>query len=58
MQPRQPAPLTFFSQLLNYLHGLGWAKLGQVNVFTAVCHFVHRGGGICFSACWDTHAPP
>ena len=24
------------------------------NVFTPVCHSVHRGGGFCLSACWDT----
>ena len=25
-------------------------------VFTPVCHSVHRGGGgVCLSACWDTH---
>ena len=36
-------------------------SLGQGNIFTPVCHSVHRGG-ICLSACWDTtprnHAPP
>ena len=29
-------------------------KLGQGNVFTGVCDSVH-GGGVCLSACWDTH---
>ena len=43
-------------------------SLGQGNIFTPVCHSVHRGG-VCLSACWDTthwtmhplpldHAPP
>ena len=28
---------------------------GQGNIFTPVCHSVHRGGGgFCLSACWDT----
>ena len=38
---------------------------GQGNVFTRVCHSVHRGGGgawggggVCLSACWDTTHPP
>ena len=31
-------------------------KLQQGNVFTPVCHSVHRGG-VCLSACWDTHTP-
>ena len=34
-------------------------SLGQGNIFTPVCHSVHRG--VCLSACWDTlwdHAPP
>ena len=31
-------------------------KLGQGNVFTGVCDSVHRGG-VCLSACWDTHPP-
>ena len=31
--------------------------LRQGNVFTPVCHSVHRGGGVCPSACWDTHTP-
>ena len=34
---------------------------GQGNIFTPVCHSVHRGG-VCLSACWDTppsrHSPP
>ena len=29
-------------------------KLGQGYVFTGVCDSVHRGGGVCLSACWDT----
>ena len=29
---------------------------GQGNVFTPVCHSVHRGG-VCLSACWDTTPP-
>ena len=29
----------------------------QGNVFTRVCHSVHRGG-VCLSACWDTTPPP
>ena len=32
-------------------------KLGQGNVFTGVCDSVHRGGGVCLSACWDTTPP-
>ena len=32
-------------------------KLGQGNVFTGVCHSVHRGEGVCLSACWDTTTP-
>ena len=31
-------------------------KLRQGNVFTPVCHSVHRGG-VCLSACWYTHLP-
>ena len=27
---------------------------GQGNIFTPVCHSVHRRGGVCLSACWDT----
>ena len=27
-------------------------SLGQGNIFTPVCHSVHRG--VCLSACWDT----
>ena len=30
---------------------------GQGNIFTPVCHSVHGGGGVCFSACWDTSPP-
>ena len=35
---------------------------GQGNIFTPVCHSVHRGG-VCLSACWDAtprsrHHPP
>ena len=29
---------------------------GQGNIFTPVCHSVHRG--VCLSACWDTNTPP
>ena len=29
---------------------------GQGNIFTPVCHSVHRGG-VCLSACWDTPPP-
>ena len=29
-------------------------SLGQGNVFTPVCDSVHRGGGVCPIACWDT----
>ena len=29
---------------------------GQGNIFTPVCHSVHRGG-FCLSACWDTTTP-
>ena len=25
----------------------------QGNIFTSVCHSVHRGRGVCPSACWD-----
>ena len=32
-------------------------KLGQGYVFTGVCHSVN-GGGVCLSACWDTHPLP
>ena len=32
-------------------------KLGQGNVLTGVCDSVHRGGGVCLSACWDTTPP-
>ena len=28
---------------------------GQGNIFTPVCHSVHRG--VCLSACWDTTTP-
>ena len=28
---------------------------GQGNIFTSVCHSVHRG--VCLSACWDTTPP-
>ena len=31
-------------------------KLGQGYVFTGVCDSVRRGG-VCLSACWDTHPP-
>ena len=27
---------------------------GQGNIFTPVCHSVHRGEGVCLSACWDS----
>ena len=30
---------------------------GQGNIFTPVCHSVHRGG-FCLNACWDTNLPP
>ena len=29
---------------------------GQGNIFTPVCHSVHRG--VCLSVCWDTTPPP
>ena len=29
-------------------------KLGQGNVFTGVCDSVHKGGGVCLSACLFT----
>ena len=29
---------------------------GQGNIFTPVCHSVHRG--VCLSVCWDTTTPP
>ena len=29
-------------------------SLGQGNIFSPVCHSVHRGRGVCLSACWDT----
>ena len=32
-------------------------KLREGNVFTPVCHSVHRAGGVYLSACWDTHTP-
>ena len=43
------------SQLLPFA-----TNLRQGNVFTPICHSVHRGG-VCLSACWDTpprHPPP
>ena len=36
---------------------LAATKLGQGNVFTGVCHSVHRGEGVCLSACWDARPP-
>ena len=30
---------------------------GQANIFTPVCHSVHRGG-FCLSACWNTTPHP
>ena len=30
---------------------------GQGNIFTSVCHSVHREGGFCLNACWDTSPP-
>ena len=30
---------------------------GQGNIFTPVCHSVHRGG-VSLSTCWDTTTPP
>ena len=30
---------------------------GQGNIFTPVCHSVHRGRGFCLNACWDTTLP-
>ena len=32
-------------------------KWGQGNVFTGFCDSVHRGGGVCLSACWDASPP-
>ena len=32
-------------------------KLWEGNVFTPVCHSVHRAEGVYLSACWDTHTP-
>ena len=29
-------------------------SLGKGNIFAPACHSVHRGGGVCRSACWDT----
>ena len=31
---------------------------GQGNVFTGACDSVHRGRGVCLSACWNTTHPP
>ena len=31
-------------------------KFAKVMFFIPVCHSVH-GGGVCLSACWDTHPP-
>ena len=31
---------------------------GQGNIFTPVCHSFCSRGGVCLSACWDTHHPP
>ena len=34
-------------------------KLWQGNIFRSVCQeFCPRRGGICLSACWETHTPP
>ena len=33
-------------------------SLGQGNIFASVCHSVHRGWGVCLSACWDTYPHP
>ena len=32
-------------------------KLGQGYIFTGVCDSVHRGVGVCLSACWDVTPP-
>ena len=44
-----------FSSVLSFLPST--TKLQQGNVFTCVCHSVHKAGGVCLSACWDTHPP-
>ena len=40
-----------------HIHYGPQAKLRKGYVFTPVCHSVHWVGGVCPSACWDTHTP-
>ena len=51
------------ASLLTSCHYRPQRSCGQGNIFTPVCHSVHRGEGVCLSACWDTiprirHQPP
>ena len=39
----------------NLDHYRSQQSCGQGNIFTPVCHSVHRG--VCLSACWDTPLP-
>ena len=44
----------FFSHWINLY--LIKTKLRHGNIFTSVCQqFCPQGGGVCLSACWDTH---
>ena len=45
-----------FNQFVLNFYRRQWS-CGQGNIFTPVCHSVHRGG-VCLSACWDTTYPP
>ena len=46
----------FAHELEKFLFYRPQRSCGQGNIFTPVCHSVHRGEGVCLSACWDT--PP
>ena len=52
------SPATFAGLTLSICYYRPQRSCGQSNVFTGVCDSVHRGGGVCFSACWDTRPPP
>ena len=43
-----------FCQVIFYYRPQG--SCGQGNIFTPVCHSVHRG--VCLSVCWDTTLLP
>ena len=49
----QLAPPTGQSAVLSYMVNVFTVRKRSY-VFTRVCHSVHRGG-VCLSACWDTH---